>query len=301
MAGLSELTRPRVHRDQRESDGENRAPDALPAPRPQRARVTEEDSAAALPRTSWWSATEQEQFRTWLRVYAEAPDADISAQAQAQLAQLMLAGDRVFLLTCRVRDYEERWEVYQETLVHALRQLPWLWERFGPQADLARYLPLCLRTVLARRALQPVLVPLDTEPTDPARDVETQVVHAECTALLWALTTDLRAYVQAHAARWGPHAAAWFEATYVAGQSAAAIARQAQVSREHVHRTVRTILLDPALTAWLEDYFAQRLGGPLQEALRALETQDLRQDTPVRPLLQALFQWRATYEDHDHA
>lgn len=178
---------------------------------------------------------------------------------------------------------------------------PGLWRRFGSQADLALYLPLCLRTVLARRALQPALVPLAAEPIDPARDVETQVVHAECTALLWALTTDLRAYIQWHASRWGPHAAAWFEAMYIAGQSTAAIARQSRVSREHVHRTVRKILLDSALTAWLEDYFARQLGCPLQDALRALEMQDLRQDTPVRPLLQALFQWRATYEDHHHA
>lgn len=59
---------------------------------------------------------------------------------------------RLFLLTCRIRDYEERWEVYQETLVHALCWLPWLWDRFGPQADISLYLPLCLRTVLARRA-----------------------------------------------------------------------------------------------------------------------------------------------------
>jgi hypothetical protein len=148
-------------------------------------------------------------------VYAEAPDADVRAQAQAQLAQIMLAGDRLFLLTCRIRDYEERWEVYQETLVHALRRLPWLWDRFGLQADLALYLPLCLRTVLARRARQrpPVLVPLAAEFIDPAGDVETQVAHAECTALLWDLTTDLRDYVQAHASRWGPRAAAWFKET----------------------------------------------------------------------------------------
>jgi hypothetical protein len=234
-------------------------------------------------------------------VYAEAPDAEVRAHAQTQLAHIMLDGDRVFLLTCRIQDYEERWEVYQETLVHALRHLRWLWKRFGSQADLALYLPLCLRTVLARRARQPVLVPLAAEFIDPARDVETQVVHAERIALLWALTADLREYVQGHASRWGSHAAAWFEAMYIAGQSAAAIARQARVSREHVHRTVRKILLDPALTAWLEDYFARRLGCSLQDALRALEMQDLRQDTPVRPLLQALLQWRATYEDHHHA
>lgn len=107
--------------------------------------------------------------------------------------------------------------------------------------------------------------------------METQVAHAECTALLWDLTTDLREYVQAHASRWGPRAMAWFEATYVAGHAVIDIARQAQVSREHVHCTVREILLDPALIAWLEDYFARRLGCPLQEALRALETQDPRQ------------------------
>jgi hypothetical protein len=98
----------------------------------------------------------------------------------------------------------------------------------------------------------------------------------ECMALLWDLTTDLRAYVQAHASRWGTHAAAWFEALYVAGRSEAAMARQSQVSREHVHRTVRKILLDPALIVWLEDYFARRLGCPLQDALRALETRDSR-------------------------
>jgi hypothetical protein len=263
--------------------------------------VTKESRAETPPRTSWWSAADQEQFRTWLRVYAEAQDADVRAQAQTQLAQIMLAGDRLFLMTCRIWDYEERWEVYQETLVHALRRLPWLWDRFGPQADLALYLPLCLHTVLARRALRPALAPIAAEPIDPALDVETQVAHAECIGLLWDLTTDLRYYVQAHAARWGPCAAAWFEATYVAGHAVTDIARQAQVSREHVHRTVRKILLDPALIAWLEDYFARRLGCPLQEALRALATQDPRQDTPVRPLLQALFQWRATYEDHNHA
>jgi hypothetical protein len=263
--------------------------------------VTEEGRAETSLRPSWWSTADQEQFRTWLRVYAEAPDADVRAQAQAQLAQIMLAGDRLFLLTCRIWDYEERWEVYQETLVHALRRLPWLWERFGPQADLALYLPLCLRTVLMRRARQPVLMPLVAESIDPALDVETQVAHAEFTALLWDLTTDLRDYIQAHASRWGPRAAAWFEATYVAGHAVTEIARQAQVSREHVHRTVRKILLDPALIAWLEDYFARRLGCPLQEALRALATQDPRQDTPVRPLLQALFQWRVTYKDHHHA
>jgi hypothetical protein len=263
--------------------------------------MAEEGREEALSRTSWWSAADQTQFRTWLRVYAEAPDADVRAHAQTQLAQLMLAGDRLFLLTCRIRDYEERWEIYQETLVHALRRLPWLWDRFGPQADLALYLALCLRTVLARRALQPVLVPLPAESIDPTCDIETQVAHAEYTVLLWDLTTDLRAYVRAHASRWGPHAAAWFEALYLAGQSEAALARQARVSREHVHRTVRKILLDPALMVWLEDYFARRLGCRLQDALRALETRDPRRNTPVQPLFQALFQWRAIYEDQHHA
>ena len=226
MPGLSKTTRPRVHGYHRGSDGENRAPGTSPAPRPRRVRVTEESRAETQPRPSWWSAADQEQFRTWLRVYAEAPDADVRAQAQAQLAQIMLAGDRLFLLTCRVRDYEERWEVYQETLVHALRRLPWLWDRFGPQADLALYLPLCLRTVLVRRARQPVLMPLVAESIDPALDVETQVAHAECTALLWDLTTDLRDYVQAHAARWGPRAAAWFEATYVAGHAVHSVCKE---------------------------------------------------------------------------
>ena len=301
MAVPADSTLPRIQRDRRGYHSENRAPGAHPAPRPRRARVTEEGRGETPPRASWWSAADQAQFRVWLRVYAEALDADVRAHAQAQLAQIMLAGDRLFLLMCRIRDYEERWEVYQETLVHALRRLPWLWDRFGPQADLALYLPLCLRTVLARRALQPVLVSLAAESIDPARDVETQLAHAECTSLLWDLTTDLREYVQAHASRWGPRAASWFEATYVAGHSVTDIARQAQVSREHVHRSVRKILLDPALIAWLEDYFARRLGCPLQEALRALAMQDPRQDTPVQPLLQALFQWRATYEDHDHA
>ena len=112
MAGISEMTRPRVHGYHRGSDGENRAPGTSPAPRSRRARVTEEGRAETPPRTSWWSAADQEQFRTWLRVYAEAQDADIHAQAQAQLAQIMLAGDRLFQLTCRIWDYEERWEVY---------------------------------------------------------------------------------------------------------------------------------------------------------------------------------------------
>lgn len=301
MAMPADSTRPRVQEGRRGRHSADRCSGTHATPRLRQARVTEEGRRAAPSRASWWSAAEQAEFRSWLRVYTEAPDADARAHAQAQLAQIMLIGDRLFLLTCRIRDYEERWEVYQDTLVHAIRHLPWLWERFGPQADLALYLPLCLRTVLARRALQPVLVPLAAESIDPTRDVETQVAHAEYMARLWDLTTDLRAYVQTHAARWGPHAAAWFEALYVAGQSEAAIARQAQVSREHVHRTVRKMLLDPALLAWLEDYFVQRLGCPLQDALQALETQRSPRTTPVRPLLQTLFQWRATYEDHDHA
>ncbi len=267
---------------------------------PRRLRGDGAGQGAGTSRTSWWSVEDQAAFRTWLRVYAEAPDTEVRAEAQAQLAQIMLAGDRVFRLTGHLRDYEERWEVAQETLAHALRHLPWLWARFGSQADLGQYLPLCLRTVLARRARQPLLVPLDDEWIDPARDVEAQVAYAEYTALLWDLTTALRAYIQEHATRWSPQAALWFEALYVAGHSATAIARQAQVSREHVHRTVRTILRDPGLAAWLEAYFAQRLGCRLQDALHALAVQNPRQDTPMRPLMQALFQWRATYEDENH-
>ena len=90
MAGLSEMTQPRVHGDHCGSDGEHCAPGAPPALRPRRTRGTEEGKDAALPRPSWWSAAEQEQFRTWLRVYAEAPDADVRAHAQTQLAHIML-------------------------------------------------------------------------------------------------------------------------------------------------------------------------------------------------------------------
>lgn len=105
MAVPADHTLPCVHTYRRGHHGEDRSPGAHPAPRPRRARMAEEGRGKEPPRTSWWSAADQIQFQAWLRMYAEAPDADIRAQAQAQLAQIMLTGDRLFLLTCRIRDY----------------------------------------------------------------------------------------------------------------------------------------------------------------------------------------------------
>jgi hypothetical protein len=245
--------------------------------------------------------TAQAQFQAWLQVFGEAEDADRRQHAQAAIAQLLLAHGQVFRRLGRIPDYEERRDLAQEILAHALRQLPWLWTRFGPAAHLGRYLQMCVTHVLTRRALPPPRVSLDTVDVAgaPAESL-TALEHAERTALARGLATALRAFVGTQAGRWGPQAVQWFEAAFGAGLSDAAIAREARVTREHVARTLGQIVRDPVMRAWIARYYHERLACSLADALAAIAAVDPRRADPLRKLLQALCTVVTHQEDTPH-